>query len=76
MLFLESIFLVNIISSDMCLLFEALCAVFNDKEIVTAIEVDETTWAKKVNIVTGTMESGVEKRVGEQQDEVRARNFY
>lgn len=64
--------MVDIISSDMCLLFEAPCTVFNDRRMTKEVEVDATsTSARSVDIVAGTTEVGVEKSVGEQQGEGR-----
>ena len=68
---LESIFMVDIISSDMCLLFETPSTAFNQVRMTKEIESDETFTPQGDDIVAGTTEVGIEKRVGEGPGEGR-----
>lgn len=68
---LESILIADIVSSDMRLLFESPCTVFNDVRMAKEIEFDETFAPGREDRVVGTTEVGVEKSVGEGQGEGR-----
>lgn len=62
---LESIFVADIISSDMCLLFETPCTVFNNVGMTKEIEFDfdETFTPGREDVVVGTTGVGVGKSV-------------
>lgn len=58
---------VDILSSDMCLLFESPCTVFNDARMAKEIGFDGTPTSGERDIVAGTTELGVERSVCEGQ---------
>lgn len=60
---LETAFMVDISSSDMRLLFEIPCTVFDQKRMATEFESDKASVPRSRDIVAGTTEVGVEKRV-------------
>jgi hypothetical protein len=66
---LESIFMVDITSSDMRLLFEAPGTVFDDMRMAKETGFDRTLTPGGEDVVAGTTEVGVERSVGEGQGE-------
>jgi hypothetical protein len=66
---LESIFMVDITSGDMRLLFEAPGTVFDDMRMAKGTEPYETFAPGGKDVVVGTTEVGVERSVGEGQGE-------
>jgi hypothetical protein len=68
---LESVFMVDITSSDMYLLFEAPSTAFDEARMTRECEPDKTPTSRSQSKVVGTTEVGVEKRVGGKQGEDR-----
>jgi hypothetical protein len=66
---LESIFMVDIISSDTSLFFETPGTVFDDVRMAMEAEFDGTFTPGGKDVVAGTTEVGVERSVGEGQGE-------
>lgn len=58
---LETVFMVDISSSDMCLLFENSCTTFDGTRMTKEYESDENSGQ---DTVAGTTEVGVEKSIG------------
>lgn len=68
---LESVFMVDITSSDMYLLSETPCAVFDGTRMVEEFEPDENSTPSEQGKVVGTTEVGVEKSVGRRGERQR-----
>jgi hypothetical protein len=66
---LESIFMIDITSSDTSLFFETPGTVFDDVRMARETAFDETFTPGGKDIVAGTTEVGVERSVGEGQGE-------
>ena len=60
---LESVFMEDIMSCDMCLLYEPPCAKFDGTTMTREDESDKTPIPKGKDNVAGTTEVGVEKSV-------------
>lgn len=68
---LESVFIVDIISSDMCLLFETPFTAYNDLRMAKEIDQFDDRIPGGEDAVAATTEVGVGKCVGERQGEGR-----
>lgn len=68
---LETVFMVDITSSDMCLLYEAPSTPFDDTRMTKECKPERASASKRPDKVVGTTEVGVGKSVAGKQDESR-----